>query len=64
MKTEVKQRNAERMAGGFTKVKVSRLADVSERFVYFWYRGERSSQKVQAAHNTLYAASLSGRRSA
>lgn len=57
-KTEVKRRNQQQRGAGFSKAQVQRLAGVSERFVLFWYRGQRTSQKVQTAHDTLYAAAM------
>ncbi len=57
-KREVKQRHAELRASGHTKADVQRLARVSERMVYFWYRGEKSSAKVAAAHRTLTQGAL------
>lgn len=50
---EVKQRQADLKASEHTKADVQRLAGVSERMVYFWYRGEKSSAKIAAAHRTL-----------
>ena len=50
---EVKQRQAELKASPHTKADVQRLAGVSERMVYFWYRGERTSAKVEHAHRAL-----------
>jgi hypothetical protein len=52
-KREVKQRQDELAASGHTKADVQRLASVSERMVYFWYRGEKTSAKVAAAHRAL-----------
>lgn len=54
-KREVKKRRAEIEASPHTKADVQRLAGVSERMVYLWYRGERTSAKVAAAHRTLTA---------
>lgn len=50
---EVKQRLAALRASGHTKVAVQRLAGVSERMIYFWYRGERTSRKIADAHAAL-----------
>ena len=52
-KTEVKRRRADKTRGGFTYDAVRRLAGVSERMVYHWYRGERTSAKIARAHQTL-----------
>jgi len=50
---KVKERITALRASGHTKAEVQRLAAVSERMVYFWYRGERTSAKVAAAHAAL-----------
>lgn len=59
---EVKQRKREALArrrtrelrtSGATKVAVQRFAKVSERMVYLWYRAERTSSRVQAAHDAV-----------
>jgi hypothetical protein len=42
--SEVKRRNRQLRTS---------FAKVSERMVYLWYRGERTSQRVQAAHDAL-----------
>lgn len=52
-KREVKERQAALKASGHTKAEVRRLAGVSERMVYFWYRGEKASTKIAAAHAAL-----------
>lgn len=52
-KREVKERQAALRASPHTKADVQRLAGVSERMVYLWYRGERTSAKVKAAHDAL-----------
>ena len=52
-KREVKERQAAIAASPHTKADVQRLAGVSERMVYLWYRGERTSKKVKAAHDAL-----------
>lgn len=50
---EVKRRRAEIEASPHTKADVQRLAGVSERSVYRWYRGVMASQKIAAAHAAL-----------
>ena len=50
---EVKRRNKEIDASPHTKADVRRLAGVSERMIYFWYRGEKTSAKIAQAHRTL-----------
>lgn len=62
--TEVKRRQREIEASQHTKADVRRLARVSERMVYFWYRGERSSAKVAHAHRTLAGNGLVAREKA
>lgn len=61
---EVKQRRREALAkrrqrelrvSGGTKAAVQRFAKVSERMVYLWYRAERTSSRVQAAHDAVTA---------
>lgn len=47
---EVKKRRAELKASPGTKADVQRVAGVSERAVYKWYRGELTSAKIAAAH--------------
>ncbi len=49
-------REAALVTSGHTKADVMRLAGVSERMVYFWYRGEKSSTKIAAAHRALTGA--------
>lgn len=55
---EVKQRVRALRAAGQTKAAVQRLSGVSERMVYFWYRGERTSAKVERAHRILTGTAL------
>ena len=50
---EVKHRQAALKASGHTKADVRRLSGVSERMVYFWYRGEKASARVAQAHRVL-----------
>lgn len=56
-----KIRTRQLRASGRTKAQVMRFAQVSERMVYLWYRGERTSAKVQAAHDALTLPALVGR---
>lgn len=68
VKREVKQRQTDLHASGHSKAEVQRLSGVSERMVYFWYRGERASAKVARAHRALTGRGVdkteNGRRSA
>ena len=50
---EVKRRKKEIDTSPHSKADVMRLAGVSERMIYFWYRGEKSSAKVAHAHRAL-----------
>ncbi len=54
-KREVKERQQALRASGHTKADVRRLAGVSERMIYFWYRGEKASSKIAQAHRVLTA---------
>ena len=56
--TEVKRRIRQLRASGQTKAAVQRFAKVSERMVYLWYRGERTSARVQAAHDAVVLTAL------
>ena len=51
--SDVKRRRKELAASPHSKADVMRLARVSERMIYFWYRGEKTSAKVAAAHAAL-----------
>jgi hypothetical protein len=63
-KREVKERQAALKASGHTKADVRRLAGVSERMVYFWYRGEKASAKIAQAHRALTGAAVVEREKA
>jgi hypothetical protein len=48
-----RRRHRELRESGATKAAVQRFAKVSESMVYLWYRGLRTSQRVQAAHDAV-----------